>query len=473
MKKEKQSKLSLKLLGKLLTIVIILLITMISFAGIYVKDKHSMKNIIPEYKLGMDIFGARNIVITVNKNNETKKYDSEGNLVTEDLDEHNHEEENEEEHIDNNYTEVEEPINNPELLTAENYNKVKSIILKRLKDMKISNYLIRCNESTGEISLEVPENSNTDYIVQYATAKGEFKLSDSDTSEVLLKNEDIKKASAQYNTSSYGTTVYLTIEFNNKEKLKNISNTYIETNDNEGNTVAKEVKMTLDNQTIITTHFDEEINDGIIYLSIGTSTDNNEIQDYLKQAANMAVFLNTDPMPITYELEINRFVYSDITENTLKVAILVLSIIAALMGIYMIIKYHINGLMGVIVNIGFIAILLLALRYGNVTISLMGIATIAIAFIIEYIFTMLILKQYQRNMEKETIKKDLKKILKNISISMVPLVVMAITFALATWEEISSIGMILFWSILILAIYNLVILSLQLFTNKSANNKNS
>ncbi len=439
MKTEKQNKLSLKLLGKILTVVIILLIAMVSFGGMYIKDKNAMKNVVPTYKLGMDLYGARNILIKVNDG------------IEEDV-----------------------PINAPELLTPENYKAVKDIIIKRLEYMKVSNYLIRCNEENGEISLEVPEDNNADYVAQYAIIKGDFKVSDNDTSEVLLSNSDVNKANVQYSTSSNGTTVYLTIEFNKeaKQKLKDISNKYVETSDDEGNKTKKEVKLTLDNQTIITTHFDEEITDGVIYLSIGTSADAIEVQNYLRQASNIAIFLNTDPMPLTYEMEVNRFVYSDITADVLKIAIIALIIIAIIMSIYMIIKFNISGFMGVITNIGFTAILLLALRYGNVTITLSGIAVIAIAAVLEYIITMLILKEYRKDVSKDIMKKNIKTMLKNVSISLIPLLVIAIAFSLINWEEISSIGMVVFWAIFILIIYNIILLSLGVF-NKTVNNKSN
>ena len=37
--------------------------------------------------------------------------------------------------------------------------------------MKVEDYLLRFDESTGDISLEVSENSNTDYIAQYTITK--------------------------------------------------------------------------------------------------------------------------------------------------------------------------------------------------------------------------------------------------------------------------------------------------------------
>lgn len=465
MKKAKQNNKTLKLLGKISTIVIILLLSLISFVGIYVKDKNTMKNVIPEYKLGTDLYGVRNILVKVDDSTTTKKYDSNGNLVenSSDKDENNE-----------NITEVEEKVNPDELRTAENYETVKNIIEARLKYMNVEDYLLRFDESTGNISLEVPENSSTDYIAQYTITKGEFKIVDNDTSEVLLSNADLKEAKVQYSTSTSGTTVYLTIEFNKDavEKLKNISNTYISSTDAEGKTTTKKIKMTLDDSTIISTYFQEEISTGIIQLSMGTSTNTSEIQSNIQSASNMAVLLNTDPMPLTYTMETNRFVYSDITAETLKIVIVGLCIVALIMAICMVIKFKKNGLMGVIADIGFTAVLLLAIRYGNVEISLAGIFAIAIAVIVEYIVTGLILNEYSKKCEKEILIKNIKHLMGRIAICLVPFVVMAVTFALISWEEIASIGMILFWAIIIMIIYNTLMLVLKIFESNNENEKN-
>ena len=465
MKKAKQNNKTLKLLGKISVVVIILLLSLISFAGIYVKDKNAMKNVIPEYKLGTDLYGARNILVKVDDSTTTKKYDSNGNLV---------ENSSEKDENNENITEVEEKVNSDELRTAENYETVKNIIEARLKYMNVEDYLLRFDESTGNISLEVPENSSTDYIAQYTITKGEFKIVDNDTSEVLLSNADLKEAKVQYSTSTSGTTVYLTIEFNKDavEKLKNISNTYISSTDAEGKTTTKKIKMTLDDSTIISTYFQEEISTGIIQLSMGTSTNTSEIQSNIQSASNMAVLLNTDPMPLTYTMETNRFVYSDITAETLKIVIVGLCIVALIMAICMVIKFKKNGLMGVIADIGFTAVLLLAIRYGNVEISLAGIFAIAIAVIVEYIVTGLILNEYSKKCEKEILIKNIKHLMGRIAICLVPFVVMAVTFALISWEEIASIGMILFWAIIIMIIYNTLMLVLKIFESNNENEKN-
>lgn len=426
-KKEKQnSKISLKILGRILTIIIIMLVSLGSFVGIFKLEQNAMKNIIPDYELGMDLYGARHIVAKVDDTNAE------------------------------------------DMLTYDNYIKSKEIIEERLKFLEISDYLVRLDDATGAIDIEIPEDATTDYFVEYTGMQGKFTMTDDETSEVLLDNNSLKKASIQYGTSSAGTTVYLVIEFNKEgsSKLQEVSKTYIKSTDSEGNDTTKKVKMSIDDQTIMTTYFGEEMTDGIMQIPLGTTTNATDIQNYLKQASNISVFLNTEPLPIKYSVDINRFEYSDITENTLKIATIVLASIFAIMLIYMIIKYKANGILGALANVGFLALLLLAIRYGKVTLTITGIAGIAIATIIEYVITMLVIKQYNKDTDEATVNKNVNNIMSNSAKTIAPILIMSVIFALIKWEQIASIGMVLFWAILLMIVYNAIILATKFYITK-------
>ena len=334
--------------------------------------------------------------------------------------------------------------------------------------MEISDYLVRLDDATGAIDIEIPEDATTDYFVEYTGMQGKFTMTDDETSEVLLDNNSLKKASIQYGTSSAGTTVYLVIEFNKEgsSKLQEVSKTYIKSTDSEGNDTTKKVKMSIDDQTIMTTYFGEEMTDGIMQIPLGTTTNATDIQNYLKQASNISVFLNTEPLPIKYSVDINRFEYSDITENTLKIATIVLASIFAIMLIYMIIKYKANGILGALANVGFLALLLLAIRYGKVTLTITGIAGIAIATIIEYVITMLVIKQYNKDTDEATVNKNVNNVMSNSAKTIAPILIMSVIFALIKWEQIASIGMVLFWAILLMIVYNAIILATKFYITK-------
>lgn len=428
MKKQEKAKVrKTKPLIILAYVIVILLISLVSFGGIYVKDKNKMTNVLRDYILGTDLGASRNIVIKVDEENK-------------------------------------------ELLTEENYAKARDIVVSRLKYMKLDYYEMKFDESTGTIYMDVPENSRADYAAQYSVTKGEFKIEDNDTGELLLSKADVKEAKVQYQTTESGTTVVLNIEFNKDgaEKLRNISNTYVQSTDSEGNDTTKKIKMSLDDTTIMTTYFAQEMTDGQMQVSLGTSSDSEQIQNRITQATNIAVFLNTDTMPLTYKIDVNKSVYSSLTDNVLKIAIIVSIVIFALLLIYMIIKYKKEALLAVVTNIGFVAILLLIIRYTNVDITLTGLITIPISVIIQYVFLMNILKVKTEKIDNDSKIKRVKETIRSGIEKLIPVAVIAVVFALTKWETVYSAGMLLFWEIAVLILYNLSTLKIMFLKNEQS-----
>ena len=117
-----------------LVILIIVLVSMISFGGIYVQNKNKMYNIVPEYVLGKDLKGFRRIELKVSEEiKETIKYDEQGNVITDD-------------NLETHVSRVEEiKVNEPLSLTEENFQKSKQIIEKRLEAMYVTDYVIKQN----------------------------------------------------------------------------------------------------------------------------------------------------------------------------------------------------------------------------------------------------------------------------------------------------------------------------------------
>ena len=143
------------------------------------------------------------------------------------------------------------------MLTVENYEKSKRIIEKRLKEYGVQDFNLRLNNNNGQIILELPENSNTDTLLANITYVGKFEILDSETKEVLLDYSKVKDAKAVYSNTDFGTRVFLSIEFNDegKAKLEEITKTYIETTDEEGNKTTKEISINIDDETLLETYF--------------------------------------------------------------------------------------------------------------------------------------------------------------------------------------------------------------------------
>ena len=289
-------------------IVLIILITMVSFLGVYTKVQNRMENQVKEYTLDMDLDGARYVRLSVNTDTTDIIRDADGKEVE------TEEEMTDEQIAENGYTKESIPNNSEDVLTVENYKKSKEIITKRLEKQGIGEYEISLDSETGDILVQIPENDTTDNFVSNMNTVGKFEIIDAETQDVLMDNSDIKLVNVMYgatSSTSSGTTVYLNIEFNKEgaKKLEDISNTYVEVEEDTTNTTtddsnttntetentttdentsteenttedttstdteeteetAKEVTLKIDDEEIMTTSFDEPIENGTLQLSM-------------------------------------------------------------------------------------------------------------------------------------------------------------------------------------------------------------
>lgn len=423
-------------------VLIILLISLISFVGIYQKKLNKMVNILPEYKLGMDFGGERAVRLDVNLSVETEYYNEDGTEhVHNDTEEHSHE----------NLTEKQVPINSEDVLNAENYAKAKDIIKKRLSGMQAEEYKIRQDEN-GNFAFQLREDENTDAYIEAISMRGTFHIEDSETKEVLLKNEDLKDASAVTYTDETGAVnVYLIINFDEegKVKLEEISKKYIETTDEEGNKSTKNVLLTIDGVAIMDSYFGQTMSNGELQIPIGSATTSTTLlSDYIREGHLLATVLKNGELPIAYEVSYNNSLTSSITNEMIQTAIIAIAIIIVIMVAYLIVKYKVKGFLAGISWIGFLATLLLALRYTNCIISANSLVAIAIVYIFNYIYINALL--HNKN-------KTFKELFIHYSILGIPMYIIAVVFAFGTPIAVSSFGMTLFWGSVLMLAYNAVV----------------
>ena len=472
---------------KILTIVLaIILISMIGFIGIYTQKQNRMENLVKGYDLAMDLKGGRVIAIKPTENVETVIKDSEGIIIEEEL--------TDEEIEQKGYTK-EEINNNADKLTKENFEKSKEFLIKRLQQMGLQSYIIKLNDQTGEITIEIEENSQTDEIVSNFGTTGKFEIVDSETEEVLMNNNDIKKVDVKYGTETTGTSVYMDIVFNKegKKKLEDISTTYKtienatnnttgentttsdtetdanETTENTENTentnntteaqnTQKKITMKIDGEQIMSTSFDKVIKTGSLQLTVGkTSTSTETVNGYLKRAQRMATILENGELPIEYEVSGNEYIKSDIEIEQIQKIILMFVIIVAILLFVLIFRYKATGILTAISYVGLSAIYLLLIRYANVTISLEGIFGIGIVLLLNYLFINKILVNISKKEEDETVTKVVQKTYGSFFLKIIPICIMAIVFCFMDWIQIASFGMVMFWGILLIAVYNFVV----------------
>lgn len=430
---------------------LIILLSIISFVGLYIQNTKSMDNILPEYILGMDLRGHRAITLEVSDATETIYYDKDGNVVDEEAEDG---------------TSEEVPVNDETDLTHENYLKTKEIVEKRLSDLAITEYLIRLNEENGTLTVELPEDSMTDVASQFLYSRGEFTIEDED-GQVLLDNSNLERVQVGYNQLTTGYEVYLRFEFNDNsiEKLKEMSNTYVSSTDEEENDTSKNIIVQIDGSQLASTTFDEEITNGVWEYTIGTSSNTNTINSYLNQATNIALLLNSGVFPVEYTITQNRFIRSDLTIEDMFIPAIIVGAIFVILFIFMIIRYRKLGLLAVISYIGYIALLLLIIRFTNLIITLDGICGILILAILNFVLLIYLLEMLKKT-DKNILdyKKTFEKSFVSMLLVLIPTLIIGIVLCFSAWLPAYSFGTIIFWGIFIMGIYNIVITKI-LFLN--------
>lgn len=432
-------------------ILAIIIISVASFGGIYKLKEYKVVNVIPNYLLGMEFKNSRVVNFTVSDEiAETKIYDKDGNEVTEKQDGVEYTEEN-------GYKTIETKVNSDESLNTSNYKASKKILENRIKNLKVEQYVIKSDENNGNIQLEIPENDDTDEILAVLAQKGIFELQDSETKEVLLNNSNIKNASVVYGQTETEVSVYLQIKFNKEgtKKLEEISKKYIQTTEEQTNEdgeteekeVTKEVSILFDGQEYRTTYFGDTIKDGTLNVAMGSGADSASIENYVLVANELKTILNSGILPIQYEINENTISARITTENIKNAVYMVLAVFAISL-IYFVIKLKLKGILASVLQIGYVAVLLLTLRYTNVVISLEGIVGILVGIILNYMFIYSAFKNTKNYFVKDTMAK--------FATKLIPIYIIAIVFTFNTLTNIASLGMTLVWGLMILYIYNLI-----------------
>lgn len=164
---------------KILVVLAVVAICLMSFVGIYKKDKSQIVNILPQYKLGMELNGAREVVLKVSDETNEVIYDEQGNVTENGLDEQGN--------LKEGYKKENVKVNKDEILTQDNFKLAKQIIEKRLEAMGVYEYEVRQNMENGTITIELPENDDTDAIISNLSYAGKFEIVDSQTRRNFIR----------------------------------------------------------------------------------------------------------------------------------------------------------------------------------------------------------------------------------------------------------------------------------------------
>ena len=476
---------------KILTIALaIILVTLISFGGIYIQTQNRMENKVKNYELGRELNSQRVVELKIKENSAESSSDNSKENSSEEMKNTDSSEEK---------TESE--------LTEKDYENAKKIMEKRLQSLGAQDYTISLNKENGTVRVELPENDNVDMYIYYLYASQKITIKDTDSKDILLNDEMIKGAKYSYSNDSKGAyQVYEEIELtkDGQAKLNELLNDYAllatdvteienakkasesestktestseestETTENtstdEQNTESTKTQSTTEetssNSEITkktaklyvndTTYDISKIEKGKITVKIGSSSSNTtSVNNNISKAAEIAMLENAGKLPADYEVDTNRYEYSSITQKEIiYFAIAMIAILVIILLIYCVI-YKKSGILASISFVGFVSIFSLLIRYTNVAISIEGISAIIVVMIINLIINREILSKTKRmNLVNEAVKATYK----NVYLKLIPVGILTIVFCLSKWESLSSFGMIMFWGLVLTAIYNVIV----------------
>lgn len=451
---------------KLVTIILaIVLVSLVSFLGVYTQVQNRMENQLKPFDYTMDVDGERQVGFIPSTETKTVVKDSSGKEVEDGSDL------TDDEIQEKGYTKEEVYVNNTDNLTTENYKLSKKIMEDKLERIGVDEYRIRLDENTGNIFVELPEKELTDKVITDLLSVNKFQVVDEQTGEELMNNDDIESVRISYGSTSQeataGTGVYMSIQFDKEgtKKFEDITKTYREGSTTESSnedgtsedssSTEKTVALKVDDEKLMSTSFDQDITTGLLQLSLGQeTTDQEEFQENVQKGQDMALKLESKAMPVTYTVSENKYVLSNISREYINYFKIAVTILAAVALIVLIIKFKSNGVLASIAFVGFTAILLLVLRYTNAVLSLEGIFAIVLVLILNYILTHKVLKAIK---ESKDANKEIVAIFKDFFIKLIPVIIMGLVFNFVRWITFVSFGNVIFWGTVLIVIYNWLI----------------
>lgn len=424
-----------------LAMLIVVLVSLVSFVGVY-----KGKNLLKGYTLGKDFSQRKVATYSIVQSEEQSSEDNQGQASDENDNaiEEGSQEDNNSTESENKDTQANEPVSEEQ--KKENYKNAKNNISKRLTAMKSEEYDIRLDDETGKLVIEAPADLNSTYLSQIVS-KGKVQIKNTSTNEVIVDDNGFKDASTKMDTTTYSKPiVVITLKFTNdaKKKLNETSSMY---NNEEGQETEASFAVTLDGETLYTdkaSTFIDSANNGQLDLVLGQSDEGEALQEDYQRALAITAIIKCGEIPVEYEIEALELVSSNIKVKTI---VIVAIIIGIAIFIFDIIKCNKKAILPAISLIGYVALVLLVLRYTNVKITLFTALAILLVTLLNN--SVIVKTLSEKKSFNETLIKEI--------VSFIPCLIIAIVFCCAPYLQLASFGMAIFWGVIVMCIYNALI----------------
>lgn len=262
-------------------------------------------------------------------------------------------------------------VNEDNEITTEDLEKSKTVICKRLENINIYDYFVRIDESTKQIHVEIPANTEDKTRDPLEAVKGldrtakiEFRDPDGN---VLLSGPDIK--SAKYSeeptnstSSTLSTDPHVVLEFSEEGTKKFAAATE--------KLIGKTLAITLDGEKITEPNVNSKIDSNTAIITLGKGT----YAEKKAEAKQYAMLIDSGTLPFTLDVINKEYVGPYIGQKALEISVMAGILSLVLISVFMIVVYRLPGLVATIALLCYTAIMLYVMVVTNISITLSGIA---------------------------------------------------------------------------------------------------
>ena len=253
-------------------------------------------------------------------------------------------------------------------ITADDLEKSKAVIEKRLEAKNIYDYIIRVDSNTNQINVEIPTDTSDTSVDPLAAIEGldrtavvEFRDSDNN---VLLKGDDIQ--SAKYSEDAVDSTgigtPHVVLNFSDEGRQK-----FAEATEK---MVGKAMPIYLDEECITSPTVNSKIDSSTAIITVGNGT----YAEKKQIAEEYAMLIDSGSLPFNLKIVNKEYIGPYVGQQALEVSVRAGIVALVVICLIMLIIYRLPGVVASIALIIYVSILLLVISNTGISLTLSGIA---------------------------------------------------------------------------------------------------
>lgn len=357
-------------------------------------------------------------------------------------------------------------------ITADDLEKSKAVIEKRLEAKNIYDYIIRVDSNTNQINVEIPTDTSDTSVDPLAAIEGldrtavvEFRDSDNN---VLLKGDDIQ--SAKYSEDAVDSTgigtPHVVLNFSDEGKQK-----FAEATEK---MVGKAMPIYLDEECITSPTVNSKIDSSTAIITVGNGT----YAEKKQIAEEYAMLIDSGSLPFNLKIVNKEYIGPYVGQQALEVSVRAGIVALVVICLIILVIYRLPGIVASIALIIYVSILLLVISNTGISLTLSGIAGLILSIGMAVDANVIIFERLKEELAKKVasgkaFEKSFKNAMSTIIDGNVTTLIVAFTLYFLGSGMVKGFGLVLALGVLLSLLTALVVSKFVLKQFMPLANKNT